>query len=60
MTLSGERQAHFGDLRKTLFLFEKPLPIESDGTYEYQKVYVAGQESLDICTRSFFSTALSL
>ena len=33
---------HFGDLSKVLFLFERPLPIEKDENYEYQKVYAAG------------------
>jgi len=35
-------RAHFGDLSKILFLFERPMPIEKDENYEYQKVYVAG------------------
>ena len=35
-------RAHFGDLSKVLLLFEKPLPIQEDEAYKYQKVYAAG------------------
>ena len=33
---------HFGDLSKVLLLVDRPLPVERDETYEYQKVYAAG------------------
>jgi hypothetical protein len=47
-------RAHFGDIRKILFLFSRPMPVENDGTYQYQRVYAAGRGVFGYTFETFY------
>jgi hypothetical protein len=47
-------QQHFGDLSKVLFLFDRPIPVERDATYDYQKVYTAGAGAFGYMYETFY------